>query len=205
MSKLGTPEELLQTEELNDILRVARPATVTDYIAKAIDAVHITPNIVENQNWEKFSEEIRNKYPPVVTHNSHILSTEGARCRAIYTLFSKDKNQSLVDTVDFLKRKWSHDNVVSEILNTQSHIEIQTTKQSTALSELERCLSEDEDRNIEYKSTLTTPIGIAESGVEPPSQITLENACIKTVAGFLNTDGGTLLIGVTDGKDIIGI
>ena len=33
----------------------------------------------------------------------------------------------------------------------------------------------------------------------------LEEIVLKTIAGFLNGDGGTLLIGVTDDKQIIGL
>ena len=33
----------------------------------------------------------------------------------------------------------------------------------------------------------------------------MEDAVVKTVAGFLNTDGGTLLIGVDDDRQVIGL
>jgi hypothetical protein len=33
----------------------------------------------------------------------------------------------------------------------------------------------------------------------------MENACLKTIAGYLNTDGGTLLIGVDDDGQVIGL
>ena len=33
----------------------------------------------------------------------------------------------------------------------------------------------------------------------------MEDAIVKTVAGFLNTDGGTLLIGVNDRREPIGL
>ncbi len=33
----------------------------------------------------------------------------------------------------------------------------------------------------------------------------MENAGVKTIAGFLNTDGGTLLIGVDDSGAVLGL
>ena len=33
----------------------------------------------------------------------------------------------------------------------------------------------------------------------------IEDACIKTIAAFLNSDGGTLIVGVADNGDLIGL
>ena len=33
----------------------------------------------------------------------------------------------------------------------------------------------------------------------------METACLKTICGFLNSNGGTLLIGVSDKGEIIGL
>jgi Protein kinase domain/Putative DNA-binding domain len=57
-----------------------------------------------------------------------------------------------------------------------------------ARAELERLLTSEETARLEFKASLR-----AEHGV------------IKTIAAFLNTDGGTLAIGVGDDRQIVGI
>ena len=56
-----------------------------------------------------------------------------------------------------------------------------------------------ESPNLEFKSTLRTNLKTGKTGKE------IELAWIKSVVGFLNTDGGVLLIGVNDGGEVIGI
>lgn len=56
-----------------------------------------------------------------------------------------------------------------------------------------------ENPNLEFKSTLRTNLKTGKTGKE------IELAWIKSVVGFLNTDGGVLLIGVNDGGEVIGI
>ncbi len=60
-------------------------------------------------------------------------------------------------------------------------------------------IREGEGSTVEFKSTMRTDLktGKPEKGIE--------QAWLKTVAAFLNTDGGTLLIGVDDGGGIRGI
>ena len=60
-------------------------------------------------------------------------------------------------------------------------------------------IAEDESQYVEFKSTATlnTRTGVRDSRVE--------HAIIKTVCGFLNSRGGTLLIGVADDGSIIGL
>jgi len=60
-------------------------------------------------------------------------------------------------------------------------------------------IAEGENNKVEFKSSLRWDHKL--------SQINkvLEIVAIKTIAGFLNTDGGALLIGVNDSKQILGI
>jgi len=60
-------------------------------------------------------------------------------------------------------------------------------------------IAEGESNRIEFKSSLRWDY--------KSSQVNkaLEMVAMKTIAGFLNTDGGILLIGVTDSKQILGI
>ena len=56
-----------------------------------------------------------------------------------------------------------------------------------------------ESNTLEFKSSLRW--AIPEGGIEKA----LEKAVVKTVAGFLNCQGGTLLIGVADDGVILGL
>lgn len=56
-----------------------------------------------------------------------------------------------------------------------------------------------ESENVEYKSTMRTNLATGEKDSR------MEKAVLKTVVAFLNSTGGTLLIGVNDAGEIIGI
>jgi serine/threonine protein kinase len=77
-----------------------------------------------------------------------------------------------------------------------------------AHAEMEQLLASDETAILEFKSSLRTPIGILakeEKGHISSLQRDLEHAVLKTLAAFLNSYGGTLVIGVADDHSIIGI
>jgi len=57
----------------------------------------------------------------------------------------------------------------------------------------------EESENLEFKSTLAWNIRAKRKDNIP------ENSVLKTIAGFNNKDGGTLLIGVNDGHTVIGL
>jgi serine/threonine protein kinase len=76
----------------------------------------------------------------------------------------------------------------------------------TATRDLGRLLASDESAVLEFKSSFRVPVG------EPPPELTrkelerrLEISALKTVAAFLNTQGGTLVIGAKQGGKIIGV
>ena len=60
-------------------------------------------------------------------------------------------------------------------------------------------IKEGENEKLEFKSTLRTNLHTNEIDKK------IENNVLKTIIAFLNTKGGTLLIGVSDNKEIIGI
>lgn len=76
----------------------------------------------------------------------------------------------------------------------------------TATRDLEQLLSSDESAVLEFKSSFRVPVG------EPHPELTrkelesrLEASTLKTIAAFLNTRGGTLVIGAGEGGKVIGI
>jgi len=66
-------------------------------------------------------------------------------------------------------------------------------------SDLLSLIADGEDHSVEFKSTLRWNLHADRSDKG------IENACLKTVAGYLNTDGGTLLVGVDDDGEIVGL
>jgi serine/threonine protein kinase len=74
--------------------------------------------------------------------------------------------------------------------------------------EIERLLTSDESARLEFKSSLRVPVGPpSPNGKKTAKEIerALEFEVLKTIAAFLNTDGGTLMIGVADDGSITGI
>lgn len=65
--------------------------------------------------------------------------------------------------------------------------------------EIERAIKGGESEKVEYKSTLRTNLS---TGEKDPR---MEKSVLKTIVAFLNSNGGTLLIGVADDGTIIGI
>jgi type I restriction enzyme R subunit len=68
-----------------------------------------------------------------------------------------------------------------------------------ALRTVAEIIENDEDFAVEFKSTARWDLR-----EDKPSKI-MEDAVVKTVAGFLNTDGGTLLIGVGPDREVVGL
>ncbi len=68
-----------------------------------------------------------------------------------------------------------------------------------ALRNIEELLANDEDYAVEFKSTARWDLREGK-----PSKA-MEDAVVKTVAGFLNTAGGTLLIGIGPDREVLGL
>jgi len=65
--------------------------------------------------------------------------------------------------------------------------------------EIEALTASGETNKTEFKSTLRHNI------YTKKNEARIENACLKTVTGFLNSKGGYLLVGVDDGGNIVGL
>lgn len=71
--------------------------------------------------------------------------------------------------------------------------------QAMTENELLQLIEQGETDTLEFKSTLRWNLKSGKAGKE------IEMACLKTVAAFMNTDGGSLLVGVADDGTIAGI
>ncbi|WP_297778422.1 type ISP restriction/modification enzyme [uncultured Roseovarius sp.] len=64
---------------------------------------------------------------------------------------------------------------------------------------VEEIIGADESRELEFKSTFQWDMRKGEQNKSLQKQV------LKTLAAFMNSDGGTLVIGVTDDKEIVGL
>jgi serine/threonine protein kinase len=77
-------------------------------------------------------------------------------------------------------------------------------------ADLEALLRSDESADIEFKTSLRVPVGDPQldrltKNEAKQRELDLEKAVTKTIAAFLNTDGGTLVIGRADDGAVVGI
>lgn len=68
-----------------------------------------------------------------------------------------------------------------------------------AAASVEDMIRSGESQTIEFKSTARWNLHV--SGVDPK----LEHVIVKTICGFLNAEGGTLLIGIDDAGNVLGL
>jgi hypothetical protein len=65
--------------------------------------------------------------------------------------------------------------------------------------DLQRLINEGESEHLEFKSTMRTNLKTGKPGKE------IELAWLKGAVAFLNTDGGMVLVGVSDAGDVLGL
>jgi signal-transduction protein with cAMP-binding, CBS, and nucleotidyltransferase domain len=70
---------------------------------------------------------------------------------------------------------------------------------STLNTSTQQLIETGENEIVEFKSTLRYNLHTKKFGKE------IEHAVLKTLAAFLNSDGGTLIIGVDDNRNILGL
>lgn len=73
-------------------------------------------------------------------------------------------------------------------------------KTAKVIDRIKELLTQDESRNLEFKSSLR--YDVKQIGIPPE---TLEHSVFKNIAAFLNTEGGSILIGVEDNQNVIGL
>jgi predicted HTH transcriptional regulator len=64
---------------------------------------------------------------------------------------------------------------------------------------IEDLIKKDEDTNLEFKSTYTW--NIKENRIDKDLKFNV----LKTIVGFMNSNGGTLIIGVDDNHQVVGM
>lgn len=89
----------------------------------------------------------------------------------------------------------SVDNILANVRLERKSEELEDIKDK----EVEKLIKQGENSQIEFKSTLRWDV------VQDKTNKSLEWAVLKNIIAFLNSSGGTLLIGVEDNGDIFGL
>lgn len=88
----------------------------------------------------------------------------------------------------------------SDFVNTEGNISLDVEDvTSDTIKSTEDIIKAGESPNTEFKSTLRVNLH-----TDKPDD-KMEMACMKTLAGFMNTKSGSLIIGVSDEKEILGL
>lgn len=101
-----------------------------------------------------------------------------------YEEFLEERRKLIADSIN---------NFMADLLEEKSGDHVENEKLTRDI------INEGESEHIEFKSTLRWHVYAERIDKE------MEHAVLKTIAAFLNTDGGTLLIGVKDDGEIFGI
>jgi len=77
----------------------------------------------------------------------------------------------------------------------------------TSRADIDQLLASDESERLEFKASLREPVDRNPADKRPLGELrrAIEREVIETLAAFLNTDGGTLVIGVKDDHTIAGV
>ncbi|RKX33918.1 MAG: hypothetical protein DRP71_08760 [Verrucomicrobia bacterium] len=128
---------------------------------------------------------------------------------------TKDKVKGLeLGAVDYIDKPFEFEEVIARVhkhLDThqrQEHLEARNRELEERAArafdpldetDLRSLIASGEGETLEFKSTLRWNLHTGKPGKE------IENASLKTLAGFLNSDGGVLLIGVDDEANPLGL
>jgi len=127
----------------------------------------------------------------------------------------KDKVQGLeLGAVDYIGKPFQFEEVVARVRkhlamyhqhqklqkeNVELKVQVAGGFQKLSEGDLKELVAAGEGERVEFKSTLRWNIHTN----KPDKKI--ENACMKTVAAYLNSEGGVLLVGVDDAGNAIGL
>ena len=130
----------------------------------------------------------------------HVLSSYDNNCVSVYLEESFGSSTMLVtntdlgDLADDITKQLRSDPEFAAYLAGRLNLPGGTVFRSTV-----ELVENDEDGAVEFKSTARYDLNLAVRSAE------VETSVVKTIAAFLNTDGGTLLIGIGPDRDVVGL
>ena len=82
-----------------------------------------------------------------------------------------------------------------------------TIAQEKVVSELGQLIASGESAHVEFKSTIWFDINQSRKNpnYSPKKEAYIQDSIIKTIAGFLNSEGGSLIVGVSDDGEAYGL
>ncbi len=172
---------------------------------------HIFPrNLLEKRGYyqtyekQKMVNEIANRVFLTAKANKEISNSEPIQyLKKVKEKYPKALKQQFVPENEefwkldefelFLKKR--RKNMANEINNFMEHL----IDNETIKIRIEDLIKKDEDTNLEFKSTFIW--NTKENKIDKDLRFNV----LKTVAGFMNSNGGTLIIGVDDNHQVVGM
>lgn len=174
---------------------------VIDYMAPELIAGSPADERADLYSLGATMHEMITGHPPFPGPREHILA---AHCQGSRPLFDRDDvTQALRDLVLSLLAPGREKRPASA-----AEVADRLEKIAATQAGIEQLLKSDESVTLEFKSTLRTPVGPrlpADTRTDLQLRPVLEFAVLRSLAAFQNTDGGTLIIGVSDDRRLIGI
>ncbi|MBT4325984.1 MAG: tetratricopeptide repeat protein [Candidatus Nitrosopelagicus sp.] len=135
--------------------------------------------------------ETKNDALEALGHNYWIQGEEKKAVKYFSQLTAKDKVEVILSPNEKHHSKNTHDSWIN------------------SKSSLEKLLESEESKILEFKSSLRFPYQNRKENrpdlSDKENENNVINSAMKTVCAFLNSDGGNLVIGVKDDKEILGI
>ncbi len=185
------PSKLINGENIIPYFDLKKAEFSEDFLSQ-LNSISLTfKNLTENLIFMKCKDNINLQKD--ISKLAKIISNH------IYSEILNEIDYQISET-NHLKELKS-DNIISKYesllkkLDNYLNLKLPQDKKSFIKELLER----GESKRVEFKSSLRYDLRKKEKNVE------LEKAVLKTIIGFLNTNGGILLIGVSDDKKILGI
>lgn len=113
---LGSPLEMRDDPDLEDITRFRRPPAVTGHLARAADALFIAPRLSDGAapevDWAEVASAVEDKWPGLVSHPSQVDSVAAARCLSLSESLAAEPRNAVCEA---LEAEWNSDPVVAAV------------------------------------------------------------------------------------------
>jgi hypothetical protein len=114
-------------------------------------------------------------------------------------ILTSSKLSELQETIDQLKKELSLNPKNANIILDKFESIQSPLKQLSIEDQILSLMRKGENKHIEFKETFSKNIKTGQKDKE------IEKSSLKNIVGFLNADGGTLLIGISDNGEIKGV
>jgi hypothetical protein len=183
---------------------------------------NMTADFIEIGKWKRDSKLVDFLLMIIFTHSEEI----GFNWNELEDMEEVQLNETISNIIsfiegyangglEFIQKEWENDNLLNShylfvdlMASNSTFPEVEDSTDNELIVEIadediveftKKTIKNGESTNTEFKSTLRVNL---HTGKPDPN---IEHSCLKTIAGFMNTNGGTLLIGVSDDKEILGL